>query len=194
MEQWKQIPGFSKYQISNEGRVRKIDGKILSLSDDGNGYLKLMLYGDDGHRYCKKVHRLVAEVFSPRPSEDLSEFTVDHIRPGRIGKLDNRVANLQWMSRRENIQKAYADGVCDDRIRSQRKVIVAIDLWTNEETYFRSIKDASEALQIDRSSISHVLLGGIQYTSHYKFEYVLGKDRLLYDSDDYQGYQQFSRL
>lgn len=200
-EEWRDIKGFPGYQVSDQGRVRTFFKKkhyptgygtynylsdtpsIMSASDDGNGYLKLMLYSkEDGKRYCKKVHRLVAEAFI---EHDESDDTVDHIFSGEIGKLDNSVSNLRWVPRAENIKKAYRDGVCEDRIRRQRKPILATDLWTREEMYFPSIEIASRRLGIDRASISHVLLGDYEKTSHYTFEYLYGEDRLLYDTDYY---------
>lgn len=196
MEEWKNIQNFDGYQVSNKGRVRSFWKKkrkkkgygterilsktptIMKTSDDGNGYQKLMLYSNDTkRRHCKKVHRLVAEAFIPHePWND----TVDHITSGPEGKLDNRVNNLRWISRRENIQKAYRDGICDGRIEKQNKPIIAHDLWTGEELFFWSIKDAANDLNIDRSSISHVLIGDLEKTSHYYFEYADGEETLLH--------------
>lgn len=202
MEEWRDIEGFHGYQVSNRGRVRTFWKRkhypsgygsynyvsdtptIMSQSDDGSGYMKVMLYsGKDSRRVCKKVHRLVAEAFIPH---DPSEDTVDHIQSGREGKLDNSVDNLRWIPRSENIRKAYRDGACDDRIRSQNKGIIAINLWTGDSHYFQSIKDAAQALNIDRSSISHVLLGDYEKTGRYTFEYAGREDHLLYGSEDYQ--------
>lgn len=203
-EKWKDVDGFPGYQVSNKGRVRTFwkkkhyptgygtynelvnDPKIMSTSDDGNGYQKLMLYSKEtGKRYCKKVHRLVAEAFIP--NNDPTRDTVDHIRSGPEGKLDNSVGNLRWISRSENIKKAYRDGVCDRRIINQNRDIVAIDLWTGKERYFESIKEAANTLRIDRSSISHVLRGDYQKVDHYTFEYAGREERLLYaGNEDYQ--------
>ena len=200
LEEWRDIVGFPGYQVSNRGRVRTFwrrkhyptgygcynyisdIPKILSQSDDGNGYMKVMLYCDvDGHRYCKKTHRLVAEAFISHADVD---DTVDHIRSGRKGKLDNSVENLRWIPRRENIQKAYRDGMCDERIRLQCRAVIAIDLWTGEECYFSSIQEAADVLRIDRTSISHVLRGDCFRVRNYHFEYAGREDRLLY-GDDY---------
>ena len=202
MEIWKDIQGFVGYQVSNRGRVRTFwhrehyptgygtrnvlgsTYRIMSLSDDGNGYLKVMLYShEDGRRYCKKVHRLVAEAFMAKPFGN--DWTVDHIQSGRLGKLDNSVTNLQWVSRAENIKKAYRDGMCDERIAMQRRPIIATNLWSGEELYFHSIKEASETLGIERSSISHVLIGDYERVRHYTFEYAGREERLLYGFEDY---------
>lgn len=202
MEKWKDIAGFPGYQISDQGNVRSFwkrkhyptgygsyhylseTPKLMSSSDDGNGYQKIMLYSkNNGRRYCKKIHRLVAEAFLPTPEN--SYDTVDHIQSGRYGKLNNSVSNLRWIPRRENIRKAYRDGVCDERIRIQEKPIIATDLWTGNTRYFSSIRDAALQLDIERSSISHVLLGDYERTSHYYFEYAGREDRLLYGNEDY---------
>ena len=201
MEIWKDISDYPGYQVSNLGKVRSFWEKrkkkgvhggtyrefsntphILPESDDGNGYMKVYLNNGSGKKTCKKVHRLVAEAFIPH-SEDAD--TVDHIRPGQLGKLDNSVSNLRWISRRENIQKAYRDGVCDERISSQNKPIVSTDLYTGEEQCFESIKQASLELGIDRSSISHVLNEDISRTSHYIFEYAGREEKMLYGIESY---------
>lgn len=201
MEDWKDIEGFPGYQVSNQGRVRTFwkkkhyptgygtynylseNPQIMSQSDDGNGYMKLMLYNrDDGRRYCKKVHRLVAETFLPHENR---EDTVDHIVSGHEGKLDNSVNNLRWVPRAENIRKAYRDGVCDERIKRQNKPLIVTDLWDGEERYFPSIGDAADTLHVDRSSISHVLRGDYEKVSHYQFEYADREERLLYGNEYY---------
>ena len=203
-EIWKDIPDFLGYQVSNLGQVRSFwkrkhyptgygtywylsdEPYIMSQSDDGNGYMKVMLYcREDGKRYVKKVHRLVAEAFIPC---DDPKLTVDHKRSGREGKLDNSVSNLQWITRQENIRKAYREGMCDARIKSQEKDIIAIDLWTGEEQYFSSIGEAASELSIDRTSISHVLRGDYEKTSHYRFEYAGREERLLYGNEGYEYY------
>lgn len=201
MEEWRDIDGFLGYQVSDKGNVNTFWRKkhyptgygtyrylsdnpaLMSQSDDGNGYMKVMLYSKkDGRRYCKKVHRLVAEAFIDNPN---NYDTVDHIKSGRAGKLDNSVSNLRWMPRSENIKKAYRDGACDERIRNQTIDIIATDLWTGEELYFDSIKEAAYTLGIDRTSISHALRGDCEKASHYTFEYANREDRLLYGFDDY---------
>lgn len=206
MEEWRDIKNFIGYQVSNYGRVRSFWAKrhyptgygtyrylseephIMPLSDDGNGYMKVMLYCKaDSKRYCLKVHKLVAEAFVPNNYEyGDCEYTVDHIKSGLASKYNNHADNLQWLSRSENIRKAYRDGMHDDRIRRSLKPIIAINLWTDEECYFSSIKEASTMLGIDRASISHVLLGDYERTGHYRFEYAGREENLLYGEESNQ--------
>lgn len=206
MEVWRNIKGFEGYQISDAGRVRSFwrrkhrpkgygcdwvlgdKPKIMSMSDDGNGYMKVMLTSrENGRRYCRKIHKLVAEAFIPKPCSDTDvDYTVDHIKSGPEGKLDNSVSNLRWLSRGDNIRKAYKDGMCDERIRASWKDIIVTDIWTGEEVYFSSIKEASEELGLNHTSISHALKSKNQKLSHYIFEYAEREERLLYGNKDYK--------
>ena len=200
-EIWKDIDGFPGYQVSNTGYVRSFwkrghkphgygaewylsnTPSIMRMSDDGNGYLKVMLYCRlDGHRYCKKVHRLVAEAFIPKIDD---ADTVDHIQSGRYGKLDNSVDNLRWLSRRENIQKAYRDGMCDDRIRGSLKPVVVMDTRTDDEVYYESIQDAAKAMGVHYTTISHALKTEEGRVRHYIVELAGREDRLLHGSENF---------
>ena len=100
MEIWKDIEGFKGYKVSNKGNVKSFkrsNGKLLKVSDDGNGYLILKLYKDNkGH--TRKVHKLVAIAFLGHVPSGM-DLIVHHIN--NI-KTDNRVDNLQIVTAREN--------------------------------------------------------------------------------------------
>lgn len=200
-ERWKDIDGFDGYQVSDKGRVRSFwerhhkakgygaewriseNPSILSASDDGNGYLKVALTNHrDGCRYCRKIHRLVAEAFIPHSSSD---DTVDHIISGKKGKLDNSVENLRWVSRAENIRKAYRDGMCDDRIRRQRRPVVATDTWLGEEVYFPSASEAAKFLGVDTSTVIHAIGRDLMVSKRYIFEHADREEILLHVGEDY---------
>ena len=172
MEEWRDIQDFPGYQVSNQGRVRsfkvykkgqnrKTDSltetpHIMSCeSDDGNGYLKVMLR-KEGRSYCRKVHRLVAEAFVENPNPEIFD-TVDHI--SNI-KKDNRAENLRWISRESNVRKAYECGLCDRRIRNSRKGVLLRNIFSNEEFFFPSFGETADFLEVDPSTVSHAFGGG----------------------------------
>lgn len=100
-EEWKDIPEFSNYQISNLGFIRnKKTGRILKSATNGSGYLGCSL-SNKGKKSTKKIHRLVAEMFLTK-TEDNQE--VNHIDGN---KLNNRLDNLEWVSKSANIKHAY---------------------------------------------------------------------------------------
>lgn len=202
-EQWREIEDFPGYEVSNTGKVRShwfktkrvgtwggYDRKYhedetheLSQSDDGNGYMKVYLQNNT-KRACKKVHRLVAEAFLPIPI-NIDDPTVDHIQSGRIGKLNNSVTNLRWISRRENIQKAYRDGVCDKRIERSKKEIIVTDQKYNLEKYFSSVQECAEYFNVHYTTISHIMKTGDLFRGRYEICPLLDssispKDILIY--------------
>ncbi|CAB4157506.1 NUMOD4 [uncultured Caudovirales phage] len=104
MEEWKviQIENLQDYSVSNLGRVKSNKfgkEKILKQNRMYQGYwtIKLKL------NKCYFVHRLVASHFIENKN-NLSD--VDHINGN---KSDNRVINLQWLSRKNNVIKYYSN-------------------------------------------------------------------------------------
>jgi hypothetical protein len=92
-EQWKPVPGFDGYEVSDQGRVkshRRGKPRLLRLSPNSSGYLTLTLYDGNGNGRARGVHQLVLEAFvGPRP-----EGMYACHGPG--GCLDNRLSNLYW--------------------------------------------------------------------------------------------------
>ena len=100
-EIWKPVLQLPRYQVSNLGRIKGIDGRILKSSVKGRArvYLGLILV-DKGIQYARYIHRLVAISHCPNPN-NLPE--VNHINCNR---LDNRSENLEWVSRQQNMDHA----------------------------------------------------------------------------------------
>jgi hypothetical protein len=113
-EIWKECKGFSNYEVSNFGNVRSKDrivkcgknynackkGKILSLSVNSNGYLKVVLSGK-----TKYVHILVGIAFIDNPE---NKREINHIDDN---KRNNFIFNLEWVTSSENKIKAYKTGI-----------------------------------------------------------------------------------
>lgn len=134
-EHWKKIKRFENYEISNFGRIRKLDfevevirngkkfirkykGHILKPSISTVGYEIVILKNSNDYRLTS-IHRLVAEHFIPNPN-NLSD--VNHKDEN---KLNNRVDNLEWLSHKDNMN--YGNRV--DKLRETR-----IKNWTMNKT------------------------------------------------------------
>lgn len=100
-ENWKLIPNYEFYEVSDKGRIRSIDkifvnisqrivkkGKIRKLSKTIYGYLQITLVKNNNPKSFR-VHRLVAELFIPNPNKYPQ---VNHIDGN---KLNNNVENLE---------------------------------------------------------------------------------------------------
>ena len=105
LEQWKTITGFANYEVSNQGRVRRSGGKILSISTNPKGYSQVTLY-TGGKQITQRVHVLVAKTFIPNP---LSLPEVNHIEGDQ--KDNCAVSNLEWRSGWGNKQHASQNGL-----------------------------------------------------------------------------------
>lgn len=120
MERWKPIPGFNGcYEVSDYGRVRSVphimrtgisdritSPRILSLQKCRNGYLTVSLGRKHKHAL---VHRLVAAAFISEPP-----FPGAEINHKNGIRSDNRLSNLEWVTRCENMQLAHAAGAYDN--------------------------------------------------------------------------------
>ena len=101
----KAIAGFDGYYVTKKGEVYRYKfGKIRLLKSYSKSkkynYQKVSLYKNK-ERYIFYVHQLVAKTFLPL---DINRTEVNH-KNGN--KLDNRVVNLEFCNRKENIKHYY---------------------------------------------------------------------------------------
>lgn len=101
-EKWRQVPGWP-YEVSNQGQVRKA-GRIVSPTKTDHGYLKVWMW-DGKTEQPAYVHQLVLWAFvGPQPDG----MDTNH----RNGvKTDNRLENLEYCTRSENMKHAYDHGL-----------------------------------------------------------------------------------
>lgn len=100
------IKDFENYSIDKKGTVYSLSFKgkkkikILKPAKNKDGYLFVNLYKNKKY-YEKRINRLVAEAFIPNPEK---KPEVNH----KNGiKTDNKVENLEWVTRSENMKHLY---------------------------------------------------------------------------------------
>lgn len=150
-EEWKIIEDNSNYAISNLGNVKNINtGRNLRPANTGSGYLQVQLYqGTHNTRKHFSVHRLVANAFIPNPD---NKPQVNHINGNRN---DNRVENLEWVTRKENMVHA---SVVLNRKGRMRNALSKKVMRIEDSQVFNSLIDAAQTCGMkDTSGISHAL-------------------------------------
>lgn len=118
MEEWRPVVGWEgAYEVSSDGRVRSvvrivkmgngagsmrtIGGDIMSSCIANNGYTKISLkFGSKSK--TTSIHRLVAEAFI---ACEKTGMQVNHIDGN---KLNNHVANLEWVTPGENTRHSIS--------------------------------------------------------------------------------------
>ena len=98
-EIWKPIKGYEGlYEVSNLGRVKSVARNMIRKTyiKKDKGYEIIMLC-KNGRGKNHSVHRLVAEAFIPNP------YGKREINHKDYNRANNNVANLEWVTRVENI-------------------------------------------------------------------------------------------
>ena len=101
-EEWKDAIGSPLYEVSNLGKVRhKIRLTILKPRESrkGKDYICYEVHIADANKKQRnqKIHQLVANAFIPNPD---NRREIDHIDRNTA---NNRVDNLRWCTRSENL-------------------------------------------------------------------------------------------
>ena len=144
------VPGFEIYKISTDGLVATKTGRLLNGSFDKAGYMRICLTSAKDPitkkttKFNTSIHRLVALTFIPNPD---NKPEVNH----KNGvKHDNRVDNLEWCTRKENIQHAAITGLKPKTCAGRTIYMLELNgIILNE---FSSIKEAEKYLGFESST------------------------------------------
>ena len=96
-EEWRPVVGYEDlYEVSDQGRVRRIGGDMLKAKITGTSPYQYVTLCKRGHKEkAATVHRLVALAFIPNPE---NKPLIDHLG----AKTDNRASMLRWATHGEN--------------------------------------------------------------------------------------------
>lgn len=132
--EWKSIKDYEDlYMVSNTGlvkRTRFINGKhnftqerLLKpiINKDGYAFVRLCKNGKVSN---KRIHKLVANAFLGE-----SNLQVDHLDGN---KLNNNVENLEWVTPKENTNRAWKKGQAKyTKERKEKLSKIAKEKWNN---------------------------------------------------------------
>lgn len=137
-EVWKPLIADPFYEVSSEGRVRRVGGKVLRLWKLRTGYLQVKL----SRNRRAAVHRLVCESFH-------GVANGRHVNHINGIKDDPRADNLEWVTPSENmlhasrvlgIKRPYL-GMFSGA-HSTSKAVIAVDMVNGDETRYEAAMDA----------------------------------------------------
>lgn len=137
------------YIVFSNGDIFNVNGHKMTPHINRDGYLQGIIYGKS-----RLYHRIIAECFIPNPE---GKHEVNHINGI---KNDNRVANLEWVTRSENIIHAYRTGLENKQNGEKHH---AHKLTEDDVHYIRRSDKSSytlaKELNVDSSTIRDVRLG-----------------------------------
>ena len=96
---WKKIPGYSKYEISIMGDIKRnftSSSWMLKPTKKQSGPYVIRLIADDGKRKEERVHKLMQKTYMDKPPS--AEYVVYHKNGD---KKDNCLNNLAYITRQK---------------------------------------------------------------------------------------------
>jgi hypothetical protein len=172
-ENWKCIPGYSKYIASNTGKIMrlpqlalnqtsKVSGKTngrcgMVLSPralPSTGHLQVFIANDNGKRTMQYVHRLVALAWiKKRPGKELVLHKDDNPN-------NNVVTNLKWGTHYMNSQMITIRNTAKTRGKYMDNMEKATKLYhANKDSYSGKAKDLVKEIANDMGiSVAYVYL------------------------------------
>ena len=154
------IKGYPNYQISNMGRVWSKKRQIyLKHHKNQKGYHTVCLYAINGKVKREQVSRLVALHFIPNPN---NYPCVNHKDENKDNNKEN---NLEWCSRSYNINYGTRNEKASQKISKPIRCV-------ETGVVYKSGRDASLALGVDYSAVSHMINGRQKTLKGLHFELV----------------------
>lgn len=142
-EEWRVIPEFPEYEASSLGRVRRSDTGFMRKPSETLASLILTLRHASGLRQTQNVGALVLMAFvGPRPAK----YDTSHLN-GNF--RDNRVENLAWETRVQNMARKAEHGTNvaprgSDHYRAKLDEAKVLDIRTRLAAGVRNIDLARE--------------------------------------------------
>ena len=158
-EVWKDVVGYEGlYRISNQGTVCRLykNGKVNFMTPRIlNGYWRVKLCnGNTQKEYF--LHRLIAQAFIPNPD---NKPEINHINGI---KTDNRIENLEWVTRSENAIHATKTGLLkysEYRYNRARDINSKPVMCVETRKIYVSCTEAGKDIKTDAAHIGECISG-----------------------------------
>lgn len=101
---WRELPIDPRYKVSEDGRIKGLDGRMLKQATDTRGYLFVTL-NNNCKQYHLSVHRAVALCYIPNP------HNFPQVNHKDENKTNNNADNLEWCTNKYNSHYSHAKPV-----------------------------------------------------------------------------------
>ena len=152
----------TKPQVSSFGRFKSSTGVVSTPKPTKSGYVHVRV---NGKLHC--IHVLMASAFGLPKRDD--QDTVDHIDND---PSNNRLENLRWASRSEQVKHSYATN--KDRASNapkQSKPVEGREIGAEEWVWYASIHEAVRSMGLNPGSINACCSGKQKQTGGYEFRW-----------------------
>lgn len=111
MEKWIKLENFSRYEVSNTGKIRSINYKNTGMEQElkpalnPSGYPCTMIVKDDGTYVYKPIHYFITLGFYGVREKGLEVNHIDGV------KTNNNLTNLEYCTHSENCKHACDTGL-----------------------------------------------------------------------------------
>lgn len=172
-EKWEKVSGFTRYEVSNCGRIRNIhtkQEKAVRYTKTGYGITDLK---ENGKKKTCYVHRIVAEAFVDNP------YSLPCINHKDENKRNNCAENLEWCTAQYNNRYGtHNEKIRETNTKLYGKIIHQIDKITGDIVgTFPSIVAAAKSIGVTHQAIVWALSDKNHTCKGYKWEVVSDGDK-----------------
>jgi len=161
--EWRPIPGWPEYEVSEHGDVRRVAGGqgaqrnhvLRPWVNPKSGYLQLTLWRHN-QRVQLTVHRLVALAFHGSPPTE--KHSVAHNDGSRT---NNHYTNLRWATQRENMADRVRHGTVNHGPRNGQAKLDEICVRAIRKMCAAGVrrKSAAEGFGVCRQAVDSIVNG-----------------------------------
>lgn len=156
MESWKPLRNFPGYAGSTEGRIKNIRTQHISTPTINSKGYALVGLSRNKKQHVVRAHRVLAETF-------LGEYPDLDVRHKDGNRSNNRIDNLEWVTRSETVRGSYESGAK----KPWREIPIKVVETGNE---YSSIKECAISTGCDPSEVRKCIIGERKSTKGLHFE------------------------